>query len=100
MTLGAGIVGIGNVGSEEKRMQNDMKVLNTEDSVVLYGVPKAGYGVYRCTPFPICLNSCANYLGKDVDYDYVMVAIGAAFRLVWNTSYWDGGNVDVKCLFP
>lgn len=95
MTLGAGMIGIGNVESEDKRMQDDIKDLNTQDCVVLYGVPKAGYGVYGVTPFPICLKSCANYLGRDVDYDYVMVASGAAFRFVWNTSYWDGGNVDV-----
>jgi len=67
----------------------------SEDSTVLYGVPKVSYETYGCTPFPMCLKACANYLGRDLDYDYVMAASGAAFRLVWDTTSWNGGNVDV-----
>lgn len=66
-----------------------------ENSVVLYGIPKVGYGPDGCTPYPMCLRSCANYLGQDVGIDYTMVTTGAAFRLTWDTTSWNGGNVDV-----
>ena len=60
---------------------------------ILLGVPKVEYGAGGITPFPMCLKSCANYLGMDVGYDYLMAACGAAFRLTWNTQTWDGGAV-------
>ncbi len=66
-----------------------------QNSVVLYGVSKVEYGPNGCTPYPMCLKSCANYLGQDVSLDFSMVATGAAFRLTWDTTSWNGGNVDV-----
>jgi hypothetical protein len=47
----------------------------------------------------MCLKACANYLGQDVDYASIMAASGAAFRLTWNTEFWDGGNVDAVFTF-
>lgn len=76
-------------------MNDDRTKLMSENSAILYGVPKVGYGVYGCTPLPICLKACANYLGQDISYEYAMVASGSAFRLVWDTTCWNGGNVDV-----
>lgn len=69
------------------------------EQAILLGVPKVEYGPNGVTPFPMCLKACANYLGQDVGYDYVMAASGAAFRLTWNTQAWDGGNVDVVFTF-
>lgn len=69
------------------------------NEAILFGVPKVEYGAEGITPFPMCLKSCANYLGMDVGYDYVMAASGAAFRLTWNTEIWDGGNVDAIFTF-
>lgn len=70
------------------------------NSTILYGVPQVGYGTYHgCTPYPICLKACANYLGQDVDYDAIMVGTGAAFRLTWDMTSWNGGNVDVIFTF-
>ena len=69
------------------------------EQTILLGVPKVEYGENGVTPFPMCLKSCANYLGMDVDYDYVMAASGAAFRLTWNKTSWDGGNVDTRFTF-
>lgn len=63
------------------------------EQAILLGVTKVEYGANGVTPFPMCLKSCANYLGMDVGYDYIMSASGAAFRLTWNTKSWDGGNV-------
>ncbi|HOP09932.1 MAG TPA: AraC family transcriptional regulator [Oscillospiraceae bacterium] len=92
--LCAGVFGV-----SERILSMEIKPKNTQDSTVLYGVPKVGYGVYGCTPFPICLKGAANYLGEDVDYDYAMTASGAAFRLTWDETCWNGGNVDVLLAF-
>ena len=62
---------------------------------ILYDVPNVAYGTYGCTPFPMCLKACADYLGNPVTYTQTMAESGAAFRLTWNTEEWDGGNVDV-----
>ena len=93
--LCAGVYGVSE--RMEETMNNEKTT--TEGSTILYGVPKVGYGVYGCTPFPICLKATANYLGEDVDYDYAMVSSGAAFRLVWDETCWNGGNVDVLHTF-
>ncbi|MBQ8554380.1 MAG: RNA polymerase subunit sigma-24 [Clostridia bacterium] len=66
---------------------------------MLYGVPKVAYGQEGCTPYPMCLRSCGQYLGLDVDYARIMAESGAAFRLTWNTAEWDGGNVDAVFAF-
>jgi len=83
------------INKETKKEIN--KAINSEDknSIVLYGVSKVEYGAEGCTPYPMCLKSCANYLGQDVERDFTMVSTGAAFRLNWDTTSWNGGNVDV-----
>ena len=68
--------------------------MEINDTAILYGVPRVAYGVDGCTPFPMCILSCAKYLGIPADYTRAMAESGAAFRLNWNTSCWDGGNVD------
>jgi len=99
MKLSAGVYGISFVGAEIKRK----RMVNMEQKMketVLYGVPKVHYGAYHgCTPYPICLKACMNYMGNDVPYHTVMVLSAAAFRLTWNTAEWDGGNVDICYAF-
>lgn len=73
--------------------------MEKRDSAILYGVPKVAYGQDGCTPFPMCIRSCAKYLGLCVDYTRAMAESGAAFRLTWNTACWDGGNVDAVFTF-
>ncbi len=92
--LCAGVYGV----SERKESVDHEKITAT-GSTILYGVPRVGYDVYGCTPFPICLKGAANYLGEDVDYDYAMVSSGSAFRLTWDETCWNGGNVDVLHTF-
>lgn len=71
-----------------------------QGSGILYGVPKVEYGAYQgCTPLPICLKACANYLGQPVEYDAVMAGCGAGFRLTWDKTAWNCGNVDVIFTF-
>ncbi|MCL1952629.1 MAG: RNA polymerase subunit sigma-24 [Oscillospiraceae bacterium] len=63
---------------------------------ILQGVPKAHYGAFGgITPFPVCLKAVSDYLGDELDYAYAIVACGGAFRFAWNTTEWDGGNVDI-----
>ena len=69
------------------------------EQAILLGIPKVEYGANGITPFPMCLKSCANYLGQEVSYDYCMAASGAAFRLTWDTKSWNLGNVDVIFTF-
>lgn len=67
---------------------------------ILRGVPKAHYGAFDgVTPFPICLKAVSDYLGVPLDYAFAIVACGAAFRLVWDTTDWNGGNVDVRLAY-
>jgi hypothetical protein len=47
----------------------------------------------------MCVKSCANYLGQDVSIDFSMVSTGAAFRLTWDTTSWNCGNVDIMHTF-
>ena len=73
--------------------------MEKQNNAILYGVPKVAYGQDGCTPFPMCIRSCAKYLGLHVDYTRAMAESGAAFRLTWNTTCWDGGNVDAIFTF-
>jgi hypothetical protein len=64
---------------------------------VIHGVPEVSYfnDRHEVTPFPSSLRSCLAYMGVDVPYAQLLAASGAAFRLMWNTAMWDGGNVDI-----
>lgn len=81
----------------EVGIMNNIK--KSMDSCILYGVPKVEYSFEECTPFPSSLRACLNYMGQDISYAYLIAASGAAFRLRWNTHFWDGGNVDVMCIY-
>lgn len=91
-----GVYGIGLVGERTEAMDMIKEQYRSNESTILYGVPKVKYGAYGGnTPYPICVKACADYLGEDVSYAYLTTAIGAAFRLTWNKDEWDLGNVDV-----
>jgi len=83
-------------------MEDMMKmkaIKKSEDSCILYGVPKVQYSFEECTPFPSTLKACLNYMGQNISYSYLMAVSGASFRLRWNTTGWDGGNVDIMCIY-
>ncbi len=82
-----------------ERHMNESALERTESSCILYGVQRVQYREEECTPFPACLRSCLNYLGQDIDYCLLMAATGASFRLRWNEADWDGGNVDIMCIY-
>ncbi len=71
----------------------------SKESCILYGVPKVAYSFEECTPFCTAMKACLNYMGQQVDYSYIMAVTGAAFRLRWNTGFWDGGNVDIMNIY-
>lgn len=82
---------------KEDETMNTIK--KSEQSCILYGVPKVAYSFEEATPFCVALKACLNYMGQQVDYAYIMAATGAAFRLRWNLNYWDGGNVDIMYIY-
>ena len=73
-----------------------------DGSVVLYGVPRVSYfnDPPELTPFISSLRACLTFSGQSMPYDRLMAASGAAFRLLWNTSCLDGGNVDILAMCP
>jgi AraC-like DNA-binding protein len=86
---------------EEDNMNETLK---TQDSCILYGVPKVYYGRnfngdMQGTPFPMCLQAVLDYMGQNVHYSYIMAASGASFRLRWNTKGWDLGAVDIRNIY-
>ena len=93
----AGVYGVGLLTEKERRSDIiDRKTYQNNDSTILYGVPKAGWGEYGgFTPYLICLKSSAAYLGEDLDYPFIMVSSGAAFRFTWNSEEWDLSNYDI-----
>lgn len=82
---------------EDLNMSRETK--KTENSCILYGVPKVAYSFEECTPFPAALKACLNYMGQEIDYFYIMAVSGAAFRLRWNRQNWDLGNVDIMNIY-
>lgn len=62
---------------------------------VLEGVPKVGYGFsgfQKCTTFGATLESVMNFLGTQVDYEYIMFTSGAAFHLTWRDRWFQGNS--------
>ena len=105
--LCAGVVGVslnpvgGKTYRDMTERMNSMEQKHESDgSVVLYGVPRVHYGAFGgCTPYPISLKAVANYMGISLDYEDAMTECGAAFRLTWDTTCWNEGNVDVMFAF-
>lgn len=93
--LERGVYGLELQESRERRRDLMKKNIKMQDSTILYGISKVGFGAYGSqTPYPICIKAVSEFLGDDISYPYIMAATGAAFRLVWNTKDWDLSNVD------
>ena len=95
--LSAGVWGVSvksdNTTERIVDMDNNEHKHISDGSVVLYGVPKVNYGANGITPLPIAMKAAANYMGIELDYADAIVYCGMAFRLTWNETCWDGGNV-------
>ena len=68
--------------------------------LVLEDVPKVRYFADGMCPFALCLKSCSDYLGGAYTYNYILGASGACFRMSWNHTQWDEGNMDLGRLGP
>ena len=87
-------------GQDKSEVDNSMNNnAKTKNSCILYGVPKVSYSYGECTPFCTAMKACLNYMGQQIDYAYIMAITGAAFRLRWNVTQWDGGNVDIMNIY-
>ncbi len=56
----------------------------SDDSMVLYGVPKVTYfkeNEVEVTPFISSLRACLTYMGQEVSYARLLAGSYAAFRL-------------------
>jgi len=80
-------------------LKMEKRIEKGTDSCILFGVPKVDYSYEECTPLAVSIKAALNYMGDQIDYTYLMAAMGAAFRLRWNKDYWDGGNVDVLNIY-
>ncbi len=50
---------------------------------------------YEFTTFSACLKSALSFLGAPYSYEYIMATSGAAYRLMWHSKRWEGGNIDI-----
>ena len=84
--------------TEEEKHMTDKNIQG--DSNILYGVPKISYfnDPPEVTPFISSLRACLTYSGQEMPYSRLLSGSGAAFRLLWNEEFWDGGNVDIMAM--
>ena len=67
---------------------------------VLDGVPGFRYIQDGLNPFALSLNAGLSYLGEPRAYGDLMADSGACFRMAWNHTGWDEGNMDLSHLEP
>ena len=83
---------------EETMSDQNKGIERFEDGTVLHGVPRVSYfgNPPELTPFIASLKTAMQYIGyTDIPYAHYHCMAGSAFRLMWNTSCWDGGNIDI-----
>lgn len=78
-----------------KPMAKENEVSEKSDSFILEGVSPVGFSTYQWCPLSGCLRSCMEFLGEDYSYGYILDTAGSAYRLQWNSTKWDGGNVGI-----
>ncbi len=83
------------MGMPAKPVEKKGESSEKSDSLILQGVPTVGYSTYQWCPFSGSLRSCMEYLGEDYSYEYILGTAGSAYRLQWNSTKWDGGNVGI-----
>ncbi len=97
-TVSPGIFGPTLQYKEETMNEVQKSTERFKDGAVLHGVPKVTYmgNPPELTPFIASLKTALHYVGQDdAPYAHYHCMAGSAFRLMWNTAYWDGGNVDI-----
>ncbi|MCL2285639.1 MAG: helix-turn-helix domain-containing protein [Firmicutes bacterium] len=84
-----------------KEVNEMSEMIKTEDSCVLYGVPKVYFGrevdgQQQNRPFPMCLQSVLNYMGQNIGYTQLMAYCGTAFRQRWDSNGWNIAINDIR----
>ena len=72
----------------------------TPGRVVLGDVPKVRYFKDGMCPFALSLKCLTDHIGEDYSYRYILGTSGACFRMTWNHTEWDEGNMDLGRLGP
>ncbi|MBT5612228.1 MAG: GNAT family N-acetyltransferase [Lentisphaerae bacterium] len=67
---------------------------------VLDSVPGFRYIKDGFDPFALCLKSCLTHLGEPRPYGGLVADSGACFRMAWNHTKWDEGNMGLGHLGP
>ncbi len=83
---------------EEPMNQMQTGIERFNDGVMLHGVPKVSYfgDPPELTPFIASVKTALQFIGvTDTPYAHYHCVAGSAFRLMWNTACWDGGNIDI-----
>jgi hypothetical protein len=80
-------------------MENQVSWLHERSLILWNGVPRPGYHVedrrwkFHFSPWAGCLTACMAFLGEEYSYHHIVGTSGMGFRLLWNSSEWDPGNV-------
>jgi AraC-like DNA-binding protein len=87
-----------------KEVNEMAEMTKTQDSCILYGVPKVYFGrevdgAAQGSPFPMCLQAVLNYMGQNIGYGELMAYSGAAFRQRWDSTGWNIAAVDVRFIY-
>ena len=88
------------IDAAEPRKEAKMPSTRADRRLVLDGVPKVRYFKDGMCPFALSLKCLTDYLGEDYSYRYILGTSGACFRMSWNYTMWDEGNMDVGRLRP
>ena len=91
------------MASAEPPKEAEMKNAGADEApqrMVLDGVPKVRYFRDGMCPFALGLKCLTDFLGEDYFYGYILGASGACFRMAWNHTTWDCGNMDLGRLGP
>lgn len=106
LALAAAVIGGPSGGSataaarlKEPRMQGSRDDA-APSRLVLDGVPQVRYFKDGICPLALAVKSCTDFPGMNYSYNYVLATSGACFRMSWNYTRWDAGNMDTSHLGP
>lgn len=88
------------IAAEQRKEREISSAGETPRRLVLDGVPKVRYFKDGMCPFALSLKCLTDYLDGDYSYGYILGTSGACFRMAWNYTQWDCGNMDLGRLGP
>jgi len=70
-------------------------VISEVDTHVIFGIRGVDFGFGLKSTFAACADALFRFYNVDIGYDALMVMSGCAFRLCWNTTRLDLGNINI-----